>query len=63
MNLIDVLFSYAWIVPQLDGQLQELSAEMPTAAEVDETGLIVFQNDDGTQLFSLQLPLYDGGVL
>lgn len=63
MNLIDVLFSRAVIVPELNGEIQVLNAATPASASVDANGLVAFQNDDGTQLFTLQLPLYTGGVV
>ncbi len=62
MNLIDVLFSRTLIVPEIDSQIQALTAATPAAATVDATGLVLFQNSSGTQLFALQLPLYAGGV-
>ena len=68
MNLIDVLFSHALIVPSLDYRIQELSdrkadtAAVPSGAGVNGAGLVTFQNSIGTALFTLQLPLYSGGV-
>lgn len=68
MNLIDVLFSHALIVPSLDYQIQELSDRkadieaVPSGAGVNAAGLVTFQNSVGTALFTLQLPLYSGGV-
>lgn len=35
---------------------------VPTQASIDSTGLITFKNSSGTSLFTLQLPLYSGGV-
>lgn len=34
----------------------------PTQASTDSSGLITFKNSSGTSLFTLQLPLYNGGV-
>lgn len=34
----------------------------PTQAAISNTGLITFKNSSGTSLFTLQLPLYNGGV-
>ena len=68
MDLIDVLFFRALIVPVLGQQIGELSDEkadvtaVPSEASVNATGGITFQNSDGDDLFSVQLPLYAGGV-
>lgn len=62
MNLIDVLFSRAVIVPGINSEIQVLNATTPASASVDANGLVAFQNGEGTQLFTLQLPLYTGGV-
>ena len=68
MDLIGVLFARALIVPPIDSEIQELAAEkaavttVPAGGSVGGTGLVSFQNSSGTQLFTLQLPLYEGGV-
>lgn len=68
MNLIDVLFSRALIEPSIAAQIRELTAEkadvasVPAGAEFDAAGLAAFRNSGGAQLFTLQLPLYTGGV-
>ena len=33
-----------------------------TQASINSSGLITYKNSSGTSLFTLQLPLYDGGV-
>lgn len=38
------------------------SASVPASASVNSTGLISFKNDQDSTLFTLQLPLYSGGV-
>lgn len=35
---------------------------VPTNAAIDSSGLISFKNSSGTTLFTLQLPLYNGGT-
>lgn len=37
-------------------------ASIPSSAVIDNSGLISWKNDSGTVLFTLQLPLYNGGV-
>ena len=32
------------------------------SASISNTGLVTFKNSSGTALFTLQLPLYNGGV-
>lgn len=36
---------------------------VPSQASVGTTGLISFKNSSGTQIFTIQLPLYNGGVV
>ena len=68
MNLIDVLFSLALMEPLLDERIQEITEEkadaasVPASADLNAAGLAAFRNSGGTQLFTLQLPLYTGGV-
>lgn len=40
----------------------ELKADIAQSASIDGTGLISFKNDDNTTVFTLQLPIYNGGV-
>lgn len=35
---------------------------VPSSASIDEAGLISYMNSSGATLFTLQLPLYSGGV-
>lgn len=35
---------------------------IPTQASINSSGLITYKNSSGTSLFTLQLPLYSGGV-
>lgn len=37
-------------------------SSVPTQATISSTGLITFKNSEGTSLFTVQLPLYDGSV-
>lgn len=55
MDLIGVLFSQALI-------RQATAGELLASASVDSAGLVSFKNSNGTTLFTLQLPLYAGGV-
>lgn len=36
--------------------------DVPASASIDSAGLISFKNSSNSQLFTLQLPLYNGGV-
>jgi hypothetical protein len=36
---------------------------VPSQASVGTTGLISFKNSSGTQIFTIQLPLYNGGAV
>ena len=38
-------------------------SSVPSQASVGTTGLISFKNSSGTQIFTIQLPLYNGGVV
>lgn len=42
--------------------LNGLKADLAQSASIDGTGLISFKNDDNTTVFTLQLPVYNGGV-
>ena len=39
-----------------------LKDDIATSASISSGGLITFKNDDNTAVFTLQLPLYNGGV-
>lgn len=39
-----------------------ISTNTPAQASISSTGLITYKNSGGTSLFTLQLPLYNGGV-
>lgn len=41
---------------------QYVDALSPASASISNTGLISFLNANNATLFTLQLPLYDGGV-
>lgn len=45
---------------QIDDKADE--AEIPASASIDGDGMITYKNSDGTALFSLQLPIFNGGV-
>ena len=42
--------------------LSGLKADLAQSASIDSGGLISFKNDDNTTVFTLQLPIYNGGV-
>lgn len=42
--------------------LSDLNSDLSTSASIDGTGLITFKNDDNQTTFTLQLPVYNGGV-
>ena len=42
--------------------LSGLKADLAQSASIDGTGLISFKNEDNTTVFTLQLPIYNGGV-
>ena len=42
--------------------LSDLKGDLSTSASIDGTGLITFKNDDNQTTFTLQLPVYNGGV-
>jgi hypothetical protein len=42
--------------------LDDLKADIAQSASIDSGGLISFKNDDNTTVFTLQLPIYNGGV-
>lgn len=48
--------------PTYSGADMALRSDVPSQASIGSTGLISFKNSSGTQLFTLQLPLYNGGV-
>lgn len=45
-------------VPEIDRGV----LSVPSGASIDSNGLISFSDNDGNELFTLQLPLYDGGM-
>ena len=42
--------------------LSDLKDDLSTSASIDANGLITFKNADAQTTFTLQLPVYDGGV-
>ena len=42
--------------------IEGLKDDLSTSASIDSGGLISFKNDDNTTVFTLQLPIYNGGV-
>ena len=48
-------------LPTTSGTLALIS-DTPAQASINSTGLITYKNSGGTSLFTLQLPLYNGGV-
>lgn len=52
-----------WVITeQLLPENKANATSVPASASVDANGLISFKNADNTQLFTVQLPLYAGGV-
>lgn len=45
-----------------DLEISDLKSDLSTSASIDGTGLITFKNDDNQTTFTLQLPVYNGGV-
>ena len=45
-----------------DEEITGLKDDLSTSASIDGTGLITFKNDDNQTTFTLQLPVYNGGV-
>ena len=48
-------------LPTTSGTLA-LTSDIPAQASINSTGLITYKNSGGSSLFTLQLPLYNGGV-
>lgn len=42
--------------------LASVKADLVQSASISNTGLITFKNEDNTAVFTLQLPIYNGGV-
>ena len=42
--------------------LSSVKADLSTSASISNTGLISFKNDSNVTVFTLQLPIYNGGV-
>ena len=42
--------------------LSGLKGDLSTSASISNTGLISFKNDSNVTVFTLQLPIYNGGV-
>lgn len=40
-----------------------VATSVAASASINDAGLITFKNSDNTSLFTLQLPLYNGGVI
>lgn len=49
-------------ISQLMNDVGDLRSDLSTSASIDGTGLITFKNDDNQTTFTLQLPVYNGGV-
>ena len=50
------------IIEQLVADVSELKGDLSTSASIDANGLITFKNADAQTTFTLQLPVYNGGV-
>lgn len=46
----------------LEWRTPAFPTDVPASASIDSAGLISFKNSSSAQLFTLQLPLYNGGV-
>lgn len=42
--------------------IEGLKDDLSTSASIDSSGIISFKNEDDTTVFTLQLPIYNGGV-
>ena len=42
--------------------LASVKDDLAQSASIDSSGLISFKNEDNTTVFTLQLPIYNGGV-
>lgn len=49
-------------IEENDSSVSDLKSDLSTSASIDSGGLISFKNDDNVTVFTLQLPLYNGGV-
>ena len=45
-----------------DEEITGLKSDLSTSASIDSSGIISFKNEDDTTVFTLQLPIYNGGV-
>ena len=45
-----------------DQAIDGLKDDIATSASISSGGLITFKNSDNTAVFTLQLPVYNGGV-
>lgn len=43
-------------------EITGLKRDLSTSASIDSSGIISFKNEDDTTVFTLQLPIYNGGV-
>lgn len=50
------------IINQLSEDVSDLKDDLSTSASIDANGLITFKNADAQTTFTLQLPVYNGGV-
>ena len=46
----------------INTEITTLKSDLSTSASIDGTGLITFKNDDNQTTFTVQLPIYNGGV-
>lgn len=45
-----------------DLAISDLKSDLAQSASIDSSGLISFKNDSNVTVFTLQLPIYNGGV-
>lgn len=46
----------------IKGEIDSLKDDLAQSASIDSSGLISFKNSDSQTVFTLQLPIYNGGV-
>lgn len=61
LRTANVTADRTYTLPDATGTIA-LTSDIPTQASINSSGLITYKNSSGTSLFTLQLPLYSGGV-
>lgn len=61
LKTANVTAARTYTLPDATGTIA-LTSDIPSQASINSSGLITYKNSSGTSLFTLQLPLYSGGV-